>query len=282
MSGFTTHVEGIALWAPGLPGWSAARTALRGETGLQHPPAIIPPPMVLSPAERRRAPQTVALALAASDEAVRASGQDAGALRAVFCSAHGDLPVIDHLCSTLVHTPLLVSPTRFLHSIHNAPAGLWSMLTHNGHANTAVSGAAHSFANGLLEALVLCEAEQCPVLLTGYDTAAIGALRYTTHSEGSLAVALVLSPRPSNRTQARWRWRLAAGCHAPPDLLSDAARALGGNGMSPALPLFETLARNNLKALTLPISAHQALHIDWSLPCHEQLLVGRSDEISFV
>jgi hypothetical protein len=264
LSGFTTHVEGIALWAPGLPGWAVARAALRAEGGLQQPPTAIPPPMELSPAERRRAPQTVALALAASGEAVRGSGQDAGALRAVFCSAHGDLPVIDHLCSTLVHTPLLVSPTRFLHSIHNAPVGLWSMLAHNIHANTAVSGAAHSFACGLLEALVLCEAEQCPVLFTAYDTAAVGALRHTTRSEGALALALVLSPRASERTQARWRWHLVTGHHAQPDVRSAAARALDGNGMSPGLPLFEALAHDTPTALALPISAHQALHIDWN------------------
>ncbi len=268
MSGFTAYVEGIGLWAPGLPSWTVARAALRGESGLQQPPAAIPPPRELSPAERRRAPQTVALALAASDEAVRASGQDAGVLRAVFCSAHGDLPVIDHLCSTLVHTPLLVSPTRFLHSIHNAPVGLWSMLTHNRHTNTAVSGAAHSFANGLLEALVLCEAEQCPVLLTAYDTAAVGALRYTNCSEGALALALVLSPHPSDHTLAHWRWSLVPGRHASPDLHSEAARAMGGNGMSPGLPLFEALARDTPAALGLPISDHQDLHIDWGAPCH--------------
>ena len=266
MNTFTTHVEGIALWAPGLPGWATARAAFRGEAPLQQPPATVPPPLMLPPAERRRAPLTVALALAASEEAIRASGQEPGGLRAVFCSAHGDLPIIDHLCSTLVHTPLLVSPTRFLHSIHNAPVGLWSMLNNNVHANTAVNGAGHSFASGLLEALVLCEAERCPVLLTGYDTAAVGALKHTTRSEGALAVALVLNPESTRHTQATWRWRLAMGRAAEPDLRSDAARALGGNGMSSALPVFESLAREERASLALPLSLHQTLCIDVAAP----------------
>ena len=263
VNAFTVHIEGIGFWAPTLPGWPAARAAFRGETAAHQPPLPVPPPLTLSPAERRRAPQTVALALAASEEAVRTSGQDAGGLRAVFCSAYGDLPIIDHLCGTLVDTPLLVSPTRFLHSIHNAPVGLWSMLTHNAHTNTAVSGAGHSFANGLLEALVLCEAERCPVLLTAYDTATVGALRHTTRSEGTLALALVLSPRCSGRTQAVWRWRLAPGRAAEPVLRSAAARALAGNGMSPALPVFEALAHGGPADLALPLSPHQTLALEW-------------------
>lgn len=264
MNGFTAHVEGIALWAPTLPGWALARAALRGEAVPAMPPRTACAPAALSAAERRRAPQTVALALTASEEAIRDAGRDASELLAVFCSTHGDLPIIDHLCSTLVHTPLLVSPTRFLHSIHNAPAGLWSMLSRNPHANTAVNGAGHSFANGLLETLVLCEAERSPVLLAAYDTAAVGALTHTTRSEGALAVALVLSPTRSRRTQATLRWRLAQGHVVEPGLRSDVTRALLGNGMSAALPLFESLARGDGAPLAMPLSAHQFLHIEWA------------------
>lgn len=264
MRALTAHVEGIALWAPCWPGWAQARAAFRGEERPPCPPRPIPPPAMLSPAERRRAPQTVALALAVSDEAVRASGQDARKLRAVFCSAHGDLPIIDDLCSTLAVNPLLVSPTRFLHSIHNAPVGLWSMSSHNTLANTALCGAGDSFANGLLEALVLCEAEQCPVLLAAYDTAAVGGLTHTTRSQGALAVALVLSPHGSASTRATWRWRLTPGRVAPAVLRSHAANGLAGNGMSAALPLFEALARHDGAALALPLSAHQSLNIEWA------------------
>lgn len=279
MNSFTAHVDGIAFWAPTLPGWALARAALRGEAGPAVPPQPVCAPATLSAGERRRAPQTVGLALTASDEAVRDAGRDASELLAVFCSAHGDLPIIDHLCSTLVHTPLLVSPTRFLHSIHNAPVGLWSMLSRNPHANTAVNGAGDSFANGLLEALVLCEAERRPVLFTGYDTAAVGALKHTTRSEGALAVALVLSPDHGRHTQASWRWRLTPGRVTAPALRSDAARALSGNGMSTALPVFESLARGDGTSLALPLAAHQSLLIerasrDLEAPAHQSPVVA--------
>lgn len=261
MSGFSAHIDGIALWSPTLPGWTAARSALRGEAPPADPPLPIPPPSQLPPAERRRAPQTVALSLAAAHEAVLASGHDPAQLLAVFASAHGDLPVIDELCRTLVHTPTLVSPTRFLHSIHNAPAGFWSMLTRNGQANTSVSGAAQSFAHGLLEALVQCQAEQRPVLYVSYDTAAVGALTHTTASQGALAVGLVLAPQAGRATTARLDWQLGPGVAEPPATRSPAAQTLGHNAMAPALPLFEALATAQPARLTWPLSAHQSLEL---------------------
>lgn len=261
MTPFSAHIDGIALWAPTLPGWALARSALRGESPPADPPRPIPTPTQLPPAERRRAPQTVALSLVAINEAVQASGHDAARLLAVFASAHGDLPVIDGLCRTLVHTPTLVSPTRFLHSIHNAPAGFWSMLARNGLANTSVSGAAYSFAHGLLEALVQCEAQQQPVLYVAYDTAAVGALTHTTASQGALAVALVLAPQGGPQTRARLDWQLAQAAAGVPPARSAAAQALDRNTMAPALPLFETLASEQPAKLTWPLSAHQSLEL---------------------
>lgn len=262
MSPLTTHLDGMALWAPSLPGWEQARAVLRGEAGPADPPHPIPLPAQLPRAERRRMPQTAALSLAAADEAIRSSGHDPASLLAVFASAHGDLPVIDQLCRTLVHTPTQLSPTRFLHSIHNAPAGQWSMLARNGLANTAVSGAAHSFAHGLLEALVQCTAEQQPVLFVAYDTAAVGALTHTTASQGELAVALVLSPRPGSTTRARLEWHLSAVEASIPAPTWPAAQALRLNAMAPALPLFEALALTGPASLGWPLSRHQSLQLN--------------------
>ena len=255
----TLFIEGMAFWAPTLPSWPQARAAFRGE-GAALTSERIPSPTALACAERRRAPETVALALAVSEAAAQAAGRNAGELLAVFTSAHGDLPVIDHLCSTLVHTPRQVSPTRFLHSIHNAPAGLWSQLNRNGLNHTAVSAAECSFAAGLLEAAVLAETEQRSVLLVGYDTAAVGALTHTTRSQGALAMALVLHPQASPRSRAALHWQLCSGVEAQRPPQSAAALALPPNGMSQALPFFEALARETESSCTLALSPHQFLH----------------------
>lgn len=258
----TAYVEGLGFWAPAWPDWPAARAALRGEGTLPATAtAPIPAPAMLPPAERRRAPRSVALALAVADEAIRQSTRDPATLQPVFVSAHGDLPIIDELCHTLARTPTLVSPTRFLNSIHNAPAGVWSMVHQNRHAHTALSGAAHSFGQGLLEALTQCVAEQVPVLLVGYDLPAVGALTHTTHSAGTLAVALVLSPHPGPQTVARLDGALSPAQPQPTPPLSQAANRLPRNGMSAALPLMEALAADHPQAVRLALSMHLGLRV---------------------
>ena len=89
MSGGTLFIDGIAFWAPTLPGWEAARSAFRGESEPLATPAKRPAPEILAPAERRRAPDTVALALEVAAAAVRESGLDAATLPSVFTSANG-------------------------------------------------------------------------------------------------------------------------------------------------------------------------------------------------
>jgi hypothetical protein len=176
MSQRSAFIEGLAFWAPGLPDWSAAAAALRGQASAGPAGRRIPVATVLSAAERRRAPETVSLALEAARMAVDASKRSGQALPAVFVSAHGDLPIIDHLCATLARDALQVSPTKFLHSIHNAPAGLWSLASGGLSANTALTAHEHSFAAGLLEALLQCATDAPAVLLVGCDTTANGLL----------------------------------------------------------------------------------------------------------
>ncbi len=98
-------VEGVAFWAPTLPGWAAARAAFRDESAPLATPVKRPAPEILAPAERRRAPDTVALALEVAAAAVRESGLDAAALPSIFTSAHGDLAINDYMCSTLASEP---------------------------------------------------------------------------------------------------------------------------------------------------------------------------------
>jgi hypothetical protein len=165
MKNLRAFVEGVGFWAPTLPGWPAARAALRGEGALTDPPAKRPSPEILAPAERRRAPDAVALALEVAAVAVRDAGLSAAALPSVFASAHGDLAVNDYMCRTLAEHPTLISPTRFHNSVHNAAAGYWTIATGCREASTALSAFDASFAAGLLEAATQCAADARPVLL---------------------------------------------------------------------------------------------------------------------
>lgn len=261
----TVYIDGLAMWAPALPGWAQARAALRGEAALDEPPqcrpASRPSPRLLCAAERRRAPDSVALALEVAASAVAQSGHDAAELASVFTSAHGDLGITDGLCRTLVNTPTLVSPTRFHHSVHNAASGYWSLATGCLQASSALSAFRHSFAAGLLEACVQCAADERAVLLVGYDIEACGALASSTESRGLLGFALVLSPLPGGRSVAALEWSLAGGPTARVALQSATAQALAGNAMADGLPLFEALALERQAPFRMPLSAALALEV---------------------
>jgi len=254
-------IDAVAFWAPTLPGWDVARAAFRGEGAPAAVPARRPSPELLPAAERRRAPDTVALALEVAAAAVAQSGHRAQELLSVFTSCHGDLAITDAICTTLVEHPLLVSPTRFHNSVHNAASGYWGIATGCRQASTAVSGYENSFAAGLLEAASQAEADARPVLLVGCDIAACGALASTTASRGLLAVALVLSPQRGERTLATLDWSLASGKTERIPLRSEAALPLAENAMADALPLFEALARRHTAPLHLPLSNALALAV---------------------
>ncbi len=262
-------IEGIGFWAPGLPDWAAAQRALNSNYPSQYKderptdphaglpansaPTQRPAPSLLAANERRRAPDSVLVALHVAQAAVAQSGQDARSLASVFTSAHGDLPIIDALCTTLASNPLLLSPTRFHHSVHNAASGYWAMAAQCPARSTALSAYHHSFAAGLLEALVQVATEGQPVLLVGYDTQACGPLRSVNRSQGLLGVALVLSPLPTAHSlftltaqlQSSPQLALGRASHPAPQATAPLPQALGPvahNALADALPLVMALA----------------------------------------
>ena len=262
----TLYIEGPAFWTPTMPGWEAARAAIRGEGTLTDPPAKRPSPQVLAPAERRRAPDTVALALEVAAAAMASSGRNAADVPCLFTSAHGDLSINDYMCSTLATDPKMLSPTKFHNSVHNAAVGYWTIGTGCMAASNAVSAFEHSFAAGLFEAAVQCAADHEPVLLVGYDTPTMGPLTSVTDSRGLLAVALVVAPERTERTVASFEWSLEGDAAPKPTApRSAAARTLVGiNPMADALSLFEALAQaegSEGVPIELPVSSALALRL---------------------
>ena len=249
------------MWSDHLPGWEHARRALRGELAPLLEPARRPTPDLLPPAERRRAPVTVALALAVGAQAVAESGRNAADLPSVFSSAHGDLSITDYLCDTLAQAPELLSPTRFHHSVHNAASGYWTMAVGCHRESVAISAYECSFAQGLLEALAQCVAGRSPVLLVAYDVASAGALAEVTRSEGHLAVAMVLAPASSARDGHTLVATLRPEALERTPLRSDAARTLARNALADALPLLEAIALEGGTLVHLPAGPQSTLEL---------------------
>ena len=240
MSSLCATIEGIGFWVRGVPSWQAARDYASAGTLTQGDPTK-PSPQLLAPNERRRAPDTVAVALEVALAACEAAGRDPRSLSSVFASTHGELSITDYLCTTLVDDPCAISPTKFHNSVHNAAAGYWTIGNGCVAATTAISAFDASFAQGLLEALAQLAAGSEAVLLVAYDTAGASVLVPISNCHGLLGGALVLS---STRRRAAPRLRATLVDGDAPVGLGPLARLVADNAMAPMLPLFQALASN--------------------------------------
>jgi hypothetical protein len=258
-------VTGIGFWSPRLPGWALAVDVAAGRAAAPADPLPRPAPTLLAPTERRRAPDTVALALEVASRACAAANREPKALPSVFASTYGDLPINDYMCSTLATTPKLCSPTKFHNSVHNAAAGYWTIGTGSLAPSTAILAGPDTFAAGLVEAVSQALCDSTPVLLVAYDVEARGPLATQTQSQGLLAVALVIEPGTPATAQARLACTLEAGtpgtstASAVPDAW---IAALPANAMRPALPLFGALATGRATGLEWRYGSGTVLRVD--------------------
>jgi hypothetical protein len=253
-------VEGVGFWASRLPGWALARETFRGAATVQAEPAPRPAPALLAPTERRRAPDSVAVALEVGARACQSADRDPKSLRCVFASMHGDGAITDYTCATLATAPTQMSPTKFHNSVHNAAAGYWTIGTGCMAPYTALGADVRTFAAGLVEALVQMTSEQAPTLYVAYDIEARGPLATVSPSIGLLGLALVLAPVKSERSRVRLAWATVEASAATLPR-SDGARVLNGNAMAAGLPLFEAFAVDNDSMVVLDLSRGLSLQV---------------------
>jgi len=261
----TSFLNGVALWTPWLPGWEAAAPVLRGEADPPAQPAARPAPALLAPTERRRAPDTVAIALEVAARACESARIDPATVASVFASTHGDLAVSDYMSDTLARTPNLVSPIRFHNSVHNAAAGYWSIGTGSMQPYTALTAWGDTFGEGLLEALVQADTSGRPVLLVAYDIEARGPLASMQPSRGIVGVGLVVAPTAGTTTVARIQWEVARGTDRTSPLARNAG-LLAGNAMEACLPFVETVAMRAERRLRVGLSPDMLLEMEFEFP----------------
>ena len=196
-------------------------------------------PRLLPANERRRAPDTVAVALEVALAACEAAGADPAVLPSVFVSTHGDLGITDYICTTLASDARALSPTKFHNSVHNAAAGYWTIGAGCHAPATAISSLQATFAQGMLEAMVQLASGAERVLLVASDGTAPGPVGAESRSAGLLGAAMVLARQPRHGTV---RLRATLVDAVAPAGTGALARRLGANAMAPMLPLFQALA----------------------------------------
>ncbi len=200
----TVFVQGMGLLGPGLSSWPQGRACLDGSVTFETARSVLPLPMALPAAERRRAGAVIKVALAVAHEAVAASGLHANALPSVFSSSNGDAANCHEICSALASNDRLISPTRFHNSVHNAASGYWSISSGAMASSSVLCARDASFAAGLLEAMTQVAVEGREVLLVAYDTDYPEPMHSVRPVQDSFGVGLVLAPHRSQPSQICW------------------------------------------------------------------------------
>ena len=255
-------VEGVGLLGPGLRGWEAARRVLTGEERFCSASTVIGTSDLLPPAERRRTPVPVKLALAVGQEAFENAGRDAAATATVFTSSSGEGETLHHMCEALASAEREVSPTRFHNSVHNAAAGYWGIATRSQEASTSLCAYDTSFTAGLVEAATQVASWGKAVALIAYDQPYPEPLHSARPLLASFGAALVLAPHATRRASATLELAVLPGDEKPTGMSDSELEKLRlGAPAARALPLLEALARKTQGDVVLDFLTEARLRV---------------------
>jgi hypothetical protein len=247
-------VEGAGISGPGLEGWEASRAVLKGDAAYRPAPFEPPPIALLPPAERRRAGVAIRLAIATGLEALTRAGRAPATMAMVFTSSSGDTATVTDILTVLATDRREVSPTRFHNSVHNAPAGYWAVATGSCEPSTSLCAFDSSFSAGLLDAAAQAVVDERPVTLVAYDLPYPEPLNTIRPIAGPVALALVLTPWPTERTSVRLT--VSPASHAATTLPDHELERLRlSNPAARGLPLLAAMAAARAGAVHLESAA---------------------------
>ena len=250
MTTLTAYIEGIGLLGPGLNGWPGSQPLLTGEQPYLPAPTLLPAPLSLPAAERRRSSSIVKLTLATGLEAVSAAGRDASQLPSVFSASSSDGYNCHEICQMLASDDRQISPTRFHNSVHNAAAGYWGIATGAMTPSSVLCAFDASFGAGLLEALSQVVVDNTRSLLLAYDTPYPEPLHRVRPIPDAFGVALVLAPQRSAQALAKISVSLSdAAAEQFDDATLEALRAAIPAARS--LPLLRRIAQRRAAQVVL-------------------------------
>ena len=254
-------IASAGVLGPGLPDWNATRDVLLGRARYAEAPDPEPTPALLPANERRRSSIPARWALTVGSEALAAGAFPQGDVAIVFASCGGDGLITHQICEALAAPEPQMSPTRFHNSVHNAPAGYWSIFARSRAPSTTLCGYDRSFAAGLLEAAAQTIVEERPVLLVAYDLPYPEPIRTLWPVTRPFAAALLLAPQAAGTMARELHLELAAGA-AKPAWLEVLPRELASNPAAQALNVLALAARSEGGRARLPYLGNSHLAVE--------------------
>lgn len=237
-------IQAVGIAGPGLDGWQNSQTILSGNSEWRAEALDKYAPPRLPRNERRRATRLARLAFRAADEAVEGcSDEQLQRLATVFASSEGDMDVVDSVSRGLTQPERPISPTQFHNSVHNSPAGYWSIATASQRPTSSLSAFDDTVVAGLIEAMLLLASGEKEVLLLCYDICPPAPLLAARPLLEDLAVALRLGPaEDAGMATLSVALGEADALPLPPSI----APLSSGNPAGQALPILAALAGSQL------------------------------------
>lgn len=197
---FSCKVLAFGAWGDAFENWDELVDLIENKQAKPKESALKgkgPKPEVIPANERRRSPLPVRLAVETSWQATQMASIDPKDLNCVFVSGFGDTQLTDYMCKVLATETKELSPTKFHNSVHNAAAGYWTISTGCEKAANSVAGFQDSVSLTLMEAMIQCEQEQKPILLTFFDAPVSEVLTDIMGEGSAFSFSMIIAPNNS-------------------------------------------------------------------------------------
>lgn len=261
MKPVSLFLDRIGFAAPGLPGWDALKAAFddgdwRGDPGWSAAPRR------LSPRAARRLSPQIRLAIAVAEQL----GSPPAETGYVFASSLGEAETLKVILDALRTEEMLIQPLRFQNAVFNAASGQWTIADRRHGPVTGVAAYDETFGAGLLKTVMQIALERRPVALVCYDAPFPAPLDAMRPMAFPLGVGFAFSPEPTGKTIAALTATVSdAPPSAPASPLGETAIG-SGNPVAQAMPLLETLAREEGGKVTVALNGPQTLTLEIRTP----------------
>ncbi len=187
-------VERWAFWSPESAHPEAWRTHWTSANPKPSPTKV--PDDAIPAAHRRRMSSLTRLAVQIAIEAAGDCKPDF----LIFCSQHGDLTRLREMLDA-ISSGVELSPTTFSQSVHNASAGLFTIISHSTAPVSALAAGSGTFAAGWLEAegFLVTHPEARVLLLTYDEPLPTEYASYASQAPCAYAVGLLLRRAAAQR-----------------------------------------------------------------------------------
>ncbi len=262
------YIQSIGIAGSGFNNWSHAKTILKHEKQLSINTQDQYKTTVLKPNEARRTSTAIKIALQSAEETLFQSSFQADQLYSVFVSSDGDPIILQSICQELSTAEKFVSPTQFHNSVHNAPAGYWSIGQSSTKGINSIACGDCSLSGALIEAKSLLKLGESAVLIVCFDIKSPTPLDSARHIRYSLATSMIVTEQSNAASLFFSELHFEELGKYPITKMADKQlEALrSDNPTSKCLPLLQALSGLNPGELTLPYSCSMSLRLKLS-PC---------------